>query len=178
MPGDCDDARVATVHRYAVRVAWRGSTAAGYDAYAREHDVTVLDADGGPVAPGGTPQGATLRASADPAFGGHGGHPNPEQLLLAAAASCQLLSFLAVAARARLDVVAYEDDATAEMDEGDPPLRLTAIALSPRVTLAPGGRDVTDERLAKLLETAHRECFVARSLATPVTLRSRTARPG
>ena len=35
-----------------------------------------------------------------------------------AASSCQLLSFLAVAARARIDVVSYEDDATGEMPDG------------------------------------------------------------
>jgi len=40
-----------------------------------------------------------------------------------AAGSCQLLSFLAVAARARLDVVAYEDDAEGVMPEGDHPVR-------------------------------------------------------
>jgi len=60
------------------------------------------------------------------------------QLEVLAAASCQLLSFLAVAARARLDVVAYEDDAEGVMPEGDHPVRLTRIVLRPRIVLAAG----------------------------------------
>ena len=65
--------------------------------------------------------------SADPAFRGDATRMNPEQLLVMAAASCQLLSFLAVAARARLDVVAYEDEAEAAMPEGDRPVRIVSI---------------------------------------------------
>ena len=38
---------------------------------------------------------------------------NPEQLLLMAASSCQMLWFLHLAAKARMDVVAYEDEAEA-----------------------------------------------------------------
>ena len=36
---------------------------------------------------------------------------NPEQLLLMAASSCQMLWFLHLAAKARIDVVAYDDEA-------------------------------------------------------------------
>ena len=36
---------------------------------------------------------------------------DPEQLLLMAASSCQMLWFLHLAAKARIDVVAYDDDA-------------------------------------------------------------------
>ncbi len=52
----------------------------------------------------------SLAVSADPAFHGDDRLWNPEQLVVLATASCQLLSFLAVAARARLDVVRYEPE--------------------------------------------------------------------
>jgi organic hydroperoxide reductase OsmC/OhrA len=84
-----------------------------------------------------------------------------------AASSCQLLSFLAVAARARIDVIEYRDDAEGEMPEDDPPMRITRITLRPRITIR---GDVDDARVWHLVEVAHRECFIANSLRTEVVV--------
>jgi organic hydroperoxide reductase OsmC/OhrA len=108
-----------------------------------------------------------MTLSSDPAFRGDPTLLNPEQLVVLAASSCQLLSFLAVAARARLDVREYEDEAEAEMDEGDPPARITRITLRPRIVLAPGP---TRERVEHLVDVAHRECFIANSLRSEMTI--------
>jgi organic hydroperoxide reductase OsmC/OhrA len=143
----------ARVHRYTASCAWQGSTAAGYDAYRRAHEATA------PPAPG------TLELSSDPAFRGDPALLNPEQLLVLAASSCQLLSFLAVAARARIDVIEYRDEAEGEMPEEDPPMRITRITLSPRITIR-GAAD--DDRVRHLVDVAHRECFIANSLTTGV----------
>lgn len=145
-----------TSHRYAARIAWSGSTAEGYDAYPRAH--------GG----GAPPSDVALALSSDPAFNGDPAKLNPEQLLVLAASSCQLLSFLAVAARARVDIVAYEDDAEGVMPEDDPPMRITRIVLRPTITVTDGAPD--DARLRRLAETAHRHCFVANSLTTEIAL--------
>lgn len=142
-----------TTHSYASSLSWSGSTGGGYEDYDRTHSLTV--------------SGVEMAASADVAFRGDPALPNPEELLLAAASSCQLLSFLAVAARARLDVVDYRDDAEAMMDEADPPLRVGRIVLRPTVTVR---GDVDESRVRHLLEVAHRECFIARSLTSEVTL--------
>jgi organic hydroperoxide reductase OsmC/OhrA len=149
----------APVHRYATALRWTGSTGLGYEAYDRGHDVHL-----GRVASG-------LAVSADPSFRGDAARANPEQLLLAAASSCHLLSFLAVAARARIDVVAYEDDASAVMPEDDPPMRITRIDLRPVVTVVgdPSGR-ATVQRLERLHEVAHRECFIANSLRAEIVV--------
>jgi organic hydroperoxide reductase OsmC/OhrA len=90
---------------------------------------------------------------------------NPEQLVVLAAASCQLLSFLAVAARARIDVRRYEDEGEGTMPEDDLPTRLTSILLRPTIWVAPGP---SAERVAHLVEVAHRECYVANSLRTAI----------
>lgn len=144
---------MALTHKYQAAVSWRGSTAVGYDAYNRQHTAAA------------PPAQAALTLSSDPAFRGNPALLNPEQLLVMAAASCQLLSFLAVAARARLDVVAYEDSATAEMPEDVKPVHITRIVLRPVITVRAG---VTLERLAHLSEVAHRECYIANSLKTEV----------
>jgi organic hydroperoxide reductase OsmC/OhrA len=143
------------VHRYTATTTWRGTTAVGYDAYDRDHEAV-------------TPEGApALRLSGDAAFGGSPARTNPEQLLVAAASSCQLLSFLARAARARLDVVAYEDAAEGEMPEDDEPLRIVSILLRPRITVAAG---TNLERVRKLVMQAHGDCFIANSLTTNVVI--------
>jgi len=139
-----------TVHEYSTRLSWTGSTGDGYRDYDRAHEVELA--------------GGTLPITADPAFRGDESLTNPEQLLLAAASSCQLLSFLAVAALAKVDVLGYEDDATAVMPDAKDGMRLTEIVLRPRITVR--GADAV--KVAELVENAHRQCFVANSLNTAV----------
>ncbi len=144
------------MHRYIAQVAWSGATGVGYDGYDRRHA-------------GSTASGFTLPLSADAGFLGDPACLNPEEMLVLAAASCQLLSFLAVAARARIDVVDYRDRALGEMpsDVKDP--ALTAISLRPHITVASRPeRPVTEARVLHLCEVAHRECYVANSLRTEV----------
>lgn len=147
------------MHTYATALTWEGSTGAGYEAYDRTHQVTAA------------PARTTLELASDPAFGGDPDLLDPEQLLVAATSSCQLLSFLAVAARARLDVVSYTDHAHGEMPDDESPMRITRIELHPTVVLAEtDGERPTAARLAHLTEVAHRECFIANSLTTEVVV--------
>lgn len=136
-------------HEYRAHLSWAGSTGLGYDHYGRDHQV-----DGVPI-------------SSDPHFRGNPELLNPEVLLVMAASSCQLLSFLAVCARARIDVVAYEDHAEGVMPEDDKPIRITEIRLRPHITVA---GEASEERLHKLAQLAHRECYIANSLKTDVVV--------
>src|SRR5207248_1992233 len=93
--------------------------------------------------------------------------PHPGPALGMAGAVGQLLSFLAVAARARIDVIEYRDDAEGEMPEDDPPMRITRITLRPQIVV---GDDLDEARVRHLVEVAHRECFIASSLKTDVVI--------
>ena len=146
-----------TVHRYRASCSWSGSTGAGYEDYDRTHLVAAPPAEG------------ELRLSSDPTFLGAAELLNPEQLLVAAASSCQLLSFLALAARARVDVVAYEDEAEGTMDESDAPARVQRIVLRPRI-VAPGA---SEERVLGLVEQGHRLCFIANSVRSEIVIEPR-----
>jgi organic hydroperoxide reductase OsmC/OhrA len=123
----------------------------GYETYDRNHTADVA--------------GRAIGLSGDSSFRGDPSRLNPEQLVVLAASSCQLLSFLAVAARARLDVVAYEDDAEGEMPEDHKPMWITRIVLRPLITF---GSPVPEDRARHLVEVAHRECFIANSLRSEV----------
>ncbi|MFE6997144.1 OsmC family protein [Microbacterium sp. NPDC057659] len=142
-----------TTHTYSSELDWTGSTGDGYRAYRREHVVGLGEA-------------GSLTVSADPAFRGDAALPNPEQLLLAAASSCQLLSFLAAAALAKVDIIGYTDSAEAIMPDDADPMRITEIALHVAVT----ARGTDEWTVRELLETAHAQCYIANTLATPVRL--------
>lgn len=143
------------VHRYFARCAWSGSTAVGYEHYDRTHTV---------VAP---PAAAALTLTTGDAERGNPAQLNPEQLVLAAASSCQLLWFLHLAARARIDVLEYVDEAEAEMPEHERPVRISAITLRPRIVVGPR---TSEERVRKLVRSAHRECYIANSLRSEVVI--------
>ena len=146
---------MAHLHQYSATVTWHGSTGVGYDAYDRVHEATA------------PPATATLQLASDPSFLGDPALLNPEQLLVLAATSCQLLSFLAVAARARVDVVDYADQAEAEMPEDDRPTRITRIVLHPRIGVR--GEHPLD-KLERLVHVAHRECYIANSVTTEIVI--------
>lgn len=140
-----------TTHSYASTLRWSGRTQ-DYDGYSRDHDITM--------------SGTTVATSADSAFRGDPALPNPEQFVVAAASSCQLLSFLAVAALGGVEVLEYEDAAEGIMPDDERPMRLTAIVLRPRIVV----RGATIERVERLLHKAHQQCYIANSLTTDVTI--------
>ncbi|MEV7360009.1 OsmC family protein [Kitasatospora sp. NPDC091276] len=140
-------------HPYVAHLHWNGSTAAGIRSYSRDHVA---------VAP---PAAAEVALSADPAFRGSPERLNPEQLVVMAASSCQMLSFLGAAARAGIDVLAYDDQAVSHLDLTAESARLATIRLVVTVKVAAG----TDEaKVQELSEQAHHECYIANSLSVPV----------
>lgn len=142
-------------HAYTTHLVWEGSTGAGYRGYSRSHRAVAR------------PAVEQMSLSADPQFRGDPDLMNPEQLLVMATSSCQLLSFLAVAAQNSVDVVDYEDDAVGIMSDDTDPTRIASIELSPVVRVAAG----TDHALVmQLIEEAHRECYIANSLTTSVSI--------
>jgi organic hydroperoxide reductase OsmC/OhrA len=144
-------------HRYEARLRWTGSTGLGWDHYDREHIATAPPAQQEVRLTTGEAQG-------DPAV------LNPEQLVVMAASSCQMLFFLHLASKARIDVVEYEDDASAVMPVDDKPMRLTRITLRPRIVIA---GNASEERVTKLVHQAHEYCYVANSLNGEVDLEPR-----
>src|SRR3954462_8383083 len=113
-------------HSYRTTVIWAGSTGAGYERYDRRHEIAL------------PPSAEPLAVSADAAFRGDPALTNPEQLLLAADRSCPLLSFLAVAARARVDVLSYSDEAEARRPDEYLPVRITRSTRRPHIVVAEG----------------------------------------
>jgi organic hydroperoxide reductase OsmC/OhrA len=147
-------------HRYETHLIWNGSTGLGWDNYDRVHSATAPPAEQ-------EIRLTTGESHGDPSI------LNPEQLLVISASSCQMLSFLHLAAKARIDVVAYEDEALGVMPEDAEPLRITEITLRPRITVA---GDASEERVQKLVHTAHEHCFIANSLNSAMSIEATVER--
>src|SRR5215472_15504630 len=116
-------------HRYSASITWKGNLGkgtSGYQDYSRSYDI---GADGKP----------TIQGSADPAFRGDRARWNPEELLLASLSACHKLSYLYLAAEAKIIVTAYTDRAEGVMEVGrDGAGRFTRVVLHPIVTVTAG----------------------------------------
>jgi organic hydroperoxide reductase OsmC/OhrA len=147
-------------------VHWvRTSSDFAYNTYNRAHEMRFKD---GAIA---------LAASAAPAFRGDSGRVDPEEAYVASLSSCHMLTFLAICARKRLTVDAYDDDAVGRLEKGaDGKLWLAQVTLTPRVTFG-AGVEVNAGQLDDLHHHAHEECFIASSVRTVIDVRPRAPEP-
>ena len=142
-------------HEFQCRLVWTGAAkgaTADYDTYSREYRID------------GAGKMHSISGTAAPAFHGDEALWNPEEMLVAALSACHFLTYAALCARARIPLVAYEDDAWGTMAKVDGKVRFTEVVLRPRVTIAAGDA----ERARALHEKAHAHCFIANSVNFPV----------
>jgi organic hydroperoxide reductase OsmC/OhrA len=142
-------------HEYQAHILWDGNLGDGtssYTAYGRQYRVVIA----------GKPE---LAGSANPVFRGEPGKHDPEDLFLAAIASCHMLSYLALCARAGIRVTSYEDRATGTLVlDASGGGRFEEVTLRPMVTIADGDA----AHAAQLHQTAHEQCFIANSCSVPI----------
>lgn len=147
-----------TEHR--ATIAWKRSSADfKYDTYNRDH---VWHIDGGIDVP----------ASAAPEFRGTMDRVDPERALVASLSACHMLTFLAIAARKRFVVDAYEDEAVGVMTKNAKgKFFVSHVTLRPRITW--GGAAPADAEVATMHHLSHEECFIANSVLTEITVEPR-----
>ena len=141
-------------HKIALK--WfKGDVPFTYDAYPRNHTITFKE-------------GAPVTFSAAPAYKGDPAKGDPEDMLVAALSSCHMLSFLAICAKKRITVEAYDDDATGWLENEGGKLWMTRVVLRPKVRA-----DAAAETLAEIHHLAHEACFIANSVRTTITVEPR-----
>ena len=141
-------------------VQWaRGKNEFNHESYNRDHVVTFEG-------------GIEIKASAAPGFQGNPDYVDPEEALVGALSSCHMLTFLAIAAKKRLTVDSYEDDAVGFLEKnGDGRMAVTRATLRPKVVWG-GDKTPTSEEIERIHEKAHQACFIANSVLTEVTIES------
>ena len=144
-------------HRIALN--WqKGDAPFTYEAYPRNHDIAFKTG------------AAHIAVSASPAYRGDAGKPDPEDLLVASMSSCHMLSFLAIAAKKRLTVLSYQDDAVGFLEDDGGKLWITRAILRPKIVFE---TEPDAETLAHIHHMAHQACFIANSLKTDIQVQPR-----
>ena len=109
-----------------------------------------------------------LIADAAPDWGGDVANTNPEQALAASISSCHMMTFLALAAKAKWPVSSYEDKAEAFLGKNSKgQMAVTKIRLNPSVQFS-DGFTVSDQEMNEMHGRSHRYCFIANSLSEEV----------
>ena len=108
-----------------------------------------------------------VNASAPTGGGGEATRYNPEELMLMSLSQCHMLTYLAIAAKKRIGVVAYTDRATGVLGLGsNGKMSMQSATLHPGVTVARGS-NLADAQA--IHEKAHAHCFMANSVNFPVS---------
>lgn len=142
-------------HHYRVDVEWtgnRGSGTDGYRNYDRDHVIRI----------GGKP---VIHGSADPTFHGDASRHNPEDMLVTALSACHMLSYLHMATKAGVVVIAYRDAAEGSMVTEGAVGRFAEVVLRPVVTISAASDSAKAEAAH---HDAHHACFIANSVNFPV----------
>ena len=141
-------------HRIALN--WeRGDIPFTYDAYPRNHSIAFKNA-------------APVIFSAAPAYRGDAGKGDPEDMLVAALSSCHMLSFLAIAAKKRITVDSYQDEAVGFLENDGGRLWMTHVILRPQIKCSADAAT-----LAEIHHLAHEACFIANSVKTKIDVEPR-----
>jgi organic hydroperoxide reductase OsmC/OhrA len=142
--------------RFEATLAWqRGDQAFTDLRYSRAHRWQF---DGGLDVPASSSPLSVPVPLSDPAA------VDPEEALVAAAASCHMLFFLSLAAARGYVVDRYDDHAFGTLDtDADDRAAITRIVLRPAIAFG-GTRHPDHAALAELHHEAHARCYIANSL--------------
>jgi organic hydroperoxide reductase OsmC/OhrA len=94
---------------------------------------------------------------------------DPEEALCASVSSCHMLWFLSLAQAAGYDVLAYSDEAEAELVRiGPGRMAVTRVTLRPHISFK--GIEPNEMELERLHHEAHEKCFIANALKAEVVV--------
>lgn len=112
------------------------------------------------------PPRAPIPVGPPPEFRGDASTWSPEHLLCSALGACLFATFEALAARDKIDVVAWTSNVTGVLDKTEHGLRFTSFTVTVDITVA----RVDVARAQHALERAKQSCIVSNALAVPVVV--------
>ncbi|ASP38296.1 osmotically inducible protein OsmC [Bacterioplanes sanyensis] len=140
--------------QHIIRLQWQRRGEFSHAGFERRHELEFQ------------PQVSIAAGGANNDFGA-----DPEQMLAAAMASCHMQTFLALAAKKRLQVERYQDEAIASLAQRDDgKFWVDRIVLQPQVVFA--GESPAAETIKAMHDKAHQHCFIANSVTTEVDIRT------
>jgi organic hydroperoxide reductase OsmC/OhrA len=148
------------VSRHGAEIDWRADGGFAAGTYSRHHTIRF---DGGATLAGSSSPVVVPAPMSDPAAA------DPEELLIASAASCHMLWFLDLARQAGFDVASYRDAAEGEMGRIAPGrIGMVRITLRPVIAFAGAAPDAA--AIERLHHEAHERCFIANTLNCEIVI--------
>lgn len=144
-------------HFFHARLEWvegEEGTTLDYEAYRRTHIVKF-------------PGKPSIALSAAPHYHGDPEQVHAEELLTASLASSQMLTYLALATRAGIRILAYTDEAEGVVSEENKVVSMRRIYLRPKILVVAGA---DREKGLALVQKAHAQCFIANSIHAEVII--------
>lgn len=92
---------------------------------------------------------------------------SPEHLFVAAASSCFMTTFLAIAEKSRLEFVSFHCNASGTLEDAGGNLMITKIILRPAIAVA---RKSDIEKCMRVLQMSHHSCLILHSMKSDVIL--------
>lgn len=149
--------------RYTANISWKNDSPEYFtkNRYTRGHTWSF---DGGIEVPASSsPHSVRVPFSIEEAV-------DPEEALVASAASCHMLTFLWIAAKRGFTISSYDDNAVGEMSIlEDGRQWVSKITLDPKIEWA-GDTRPTDDEIAEMHHEAHRGCYIANSIKSEVVI--------
>jgi organic hydroperoxide reductase OsmC/OhrA len=138
---------------YVTQLSWSlGENELAFGKYSTNHRMTFSG-------------GLSATMTSAPEYGGDPRYVNPEEALAAALSSCHMMTFIALAAKARWKLAKYRDRAVALLGKTeDGRTRVSEIILHPVTEFEPG-HEIAPDKLSEMHERAHRYCFVANAIS-------------
>jgi organic hydroperoxide reductase OsmC/OhrA len=150
-------------------IVWQSAAAAGdftKGKYSREHTWSF---------DGGITVDASPSPSVVPVPWSNPAHVDPEEAFVASIASCHMLTFLYVAAKAGFTVASYRDEAIGVLTKNERGVPwISKVTLAPVIVYA-GDKQPSADELDKLHHAAHDGCFIANSVKTEIVVGYRPA---
>jgi len=95
---------------------------------------------------------------------------DPEEAFIASLSSCHMLFFLSIAAKKKLLIDSYDDNAIGILEENSQDqLVMTKITLDPKIIFS--NKQPSKEEIKKMHHLAHQQCFLANSVKTEITVK-------
>lgn len=148
---------------YTAKISWKSDSPDTFtkNRYTRGHEWSF---DGGITVPASSSPHVVPRFSVAEAV-------DPEEALIASAASCHMLTFLWLAARAGFNIAGYTDNAVGEMGTlEDGRQWVASITLDPQIEWI--GDPPSGDQLTDLHHEAHQQCFIANSIKSDIIVKN------
>jgi peroxiredoxin-like protein len=111
---------------------------------------------------------STIEVATPPEFAnGIAGIWSPEHFLVAAANSCLMTTFLAIAENSKLQFSSFESNAVGILDKVDGKFMIVEIILHPTITIS---NTESTERAIRIIEKSEAACLISNSLKSKIVL--------